>query len=778
MRQAMTILLRTGAAIAAFCACLGVSAIAQRPERLPGSFITGQVLSATSDAPLRRVRIDVTRGSWRGEPVLTGNDGRFEIDLERAGPVTVVATKGGYLVAKTTVQQADLTRPLLLKLPRGAVITGTVIDEKGQPAVSTSIRAKRLDPAVDGFPSDSSASTDDRGEYRLAGLAPGRYELVAGLDIVLQGDVLLSGRPGPPTPGIVITVGAGDQIGGVQVTVPESRSSVDGMLRSMTNQPGPSPPRGISAGSGPGGVRGRVLTAARKPVVAATVRLTGQTVNYSTRTDANGGFSITGLRSGRYTLEAVSSPLIGNWGYGQDTSNSVGTPVIVADRIEDGLDIILPQYRSIQGLVVDENGEPLQGARVQALQVEYAAGRLTTVPVGNERRTDDQGSYRIWGLPEGTYLLSAVVDGLFTDGRGGRAAYAPIYHPGTPLAAAASSIELRDDSTINLVFSPVAMTQITGKARDHEGPLVGGTVRLVESRRPGTVAAAPRTASIQADGSFLIRNVPPGDYVLHVRGDGPGRTGMFATETVSVGSDPVDLVVRTSHGASVEGRTVLEGTQETVTCRVDTGIVAPAGMPVPNGCEGGRMNFTVTPVALDDRARSEATMVFGWSANEFFGLGLFGRLAFALRSAPSEDWYLKSFTINGQDIADSGFDFGTQPDRITDAEIILSRNGASITGRRSDARAGGQGYFALAFSPAYESLPPLSRRMKFTRSATDGSFRIGGLPAGDYLVVAVPRLKTTEWQNPELLRQLAPRAERITLSEGQSANVSVRVLER
>ena len=68
--------------------------------------------------------------------------------------------------------------------------------------------------------------------------------------------------------------------------------------------------------------------------------------------------------------------------------------------------------------------------------------------------------------------------------------------------------------------------------------------------------------------------------------------------------------------------------------------------------------------------------------------------------------------------------------------------------------------------------------MKFTRSATDGSFRIGGLPAGDYLVAAVPRLNTTEWQNPELLRQLASRAERITLFEGQNANVSVRLLER
>jgi protocatechuate 3,4-dioxygenase beta subunit len=772
----MTILLRAGAAIVAIGVCAG-SALAQQTARIPGSYITGQVLSANNQIPLRRVRIEITRGSWRSEPVLTGNDGRFDIDLERAGPVTVSATKGGYLVAKTIVQQADLSQPLLLHLPRGGVITGTVLDEKGQPAVSTSVRAKRLDPAVDGFPADSVGSTDDRGEYRLAGLAPGRYELKGGLDLVLPDDIVMLNPNRPaPNPGVVIVVGAGDQVGGVQLTVPESGTQ-GAILRTLTGTLSATPPRPISAGSAPGGVRGRVLTAARKPVVAATVRLSGPAINFSARTDASGGFSITGLRPGRYTLEAVSSPLIGAWGYGQDASGSSGTPIVVADRIEEGLDIVLPQYLAIQGVVVDENGEPLQGARVQALQVEYASGRLTAVPVGNERRTDDQGSYRIWGLPAGTYLLSASVDGLFRDGRGSRIAYAPMYYPGTPLITAASAIELRDDSTVNLAFTPIAMTQITGKARDHEGPLIGGTVRLVESRRAGTIAAAPRSAPIQADGSFLIRNIPSGDYVLHVRGDGPGRTGMFATETVSVGSDPVDLLIRVSHGTSLEGRTVLEGAQENTTCRTEP-FIGPNGAIVPGACDNGRMSFTVTPVALDDRARSEATMVFGWSTNEFFGLGLFGRLSFALRSAATEDWYLKSFTINGVDIADSGFDFGWQPATISDAEIVLSRNGASITGRRIDARAGGPGYFVLVFSPQYERLPPLSRRMKFTRSATDGSFRIGGLPAGDYLVAAVPRLNTTEWQNPELLRQLAPRAERITLTEGQNASVSVRLLER
>jgi carboxypeptidase family protein len=768
----MTLLLRAGAAVAATLTCVS-SALAQQPAGLPGTYITGQVLSANSDTPLRRVRIDVARGTWSAEPVLTDNEGRFAIDLERAGPVSVTATKGGYLVARATVKPADLSTPLLLRLPRGAVITGTAFEENGQPAVAISVQAKRLDPAVDGFPAQSSASTDDRGEYRLAGLAPGRYELTAGLGFVItspQGDVIVSSLPGAgPGPGIVVVIAAGDQIGGVQL---ESRT-VNGLPR-PTGSPPPSPgPAAAAALSAPGGVRGRVLTAARKPVVAASVIVKGPATNRSVRTDTSGAFSIAGLRPGRYTLEAGVNAF-GTWGYGQDGPGRVGMPVVVADRIEEGLDIVLPQYVAIQGIVVDEHGEPVQGARIQALQVEYTSGRLLAVPAGTERRTDDQGSYRLWGLAAGSYLLSASVDGLFADGRGGRVAYAPMYYPGTPSIAAASTIELREDSTINLVFAPVALTQITGKARDHEGPLIGGTVRLVESRRAGSIAPIPRTVPIQPDGSFIIRNVPSGDYVLHVRGDGPGRTGMFAAETVSVGSDPVDLLIRASHGVSLEGRTVLEGMPEACTPEPVLTVVSIMAA----SCGINRSSFSVGPVALDDRARPEATMVFGWSTSEFFGLGLFGRMAFAFRGAPDEDWYLKSFTINGVDIADSGFDFGTQPATITGAEIVLSHNGASISGRRADTRGSGAGYFVLVFPSSYERLPPLSRRVKFTRSATDGSFRIAGLPAGDYLIAAVPRLQGNEWQNPELLRQLAPRAERVTLAEGQNANASVRLLER
>src|SRR5262245_54627511 len=174
----MVILLRVSAAIAAFWFCIesGAGALAQQPARLPGTYISGQVLAGNEQAPLRRARIEVTRGTWTAEPVLTDDAGRFTIDVEGAAPYAVTATKGGYIVATTKVQLADVTKPLVFRLIKGAVISGVAANPKGAQVAGTRVLAKRLDPPVDGIPTEYSTTTDDRGEYRLAGLARGRYE--------------------------------------------------------------------------------------------------------------------------------------------------------------------------------------------------------------------------------------------------------------------------------------------------------------------------------------------------------------------------------------------------------------------------------------------------------------------------------------------------------------------------------------------------------------------------------------------------------------------------
>ncbi len=760
---------------------LGTDALAQTPG---APVISGRVLAAATGVPLRRARVELTRRtvSSLSEPVLTDDEGRFLIEVRGVVTPTIGLTisKGGYVTAAPTIRREDLSAPLELRLARGAAITGIVLDQKGMPAQGHSVTIRRVDanPEQDGAPAQYSGMADDRGEYRIGGLPRGTYLVAAGspglVTQIIDGKAQI--REAELGAGVQVRVDTGDEIGGVQL-VTSSLSTADARaqaaLREQLKLPDPKAvvlPRGSAAI-----LRGRVLTAARTPAAGALVRVSGATADLSIRTDENGAFEARGLRAGRYAAEAIVNEIV--WRYGQERLGQSGRPLAVAtDQIVEGVDIVLPVARAIRGVVADEHGEPVQGARVQAFQVQYAGDRLVAAPIGPPRQTDDRGRYALWGLYQGTYLVSASFDGVVSGRVSSQRTYATLYYPGSPTVAGAQRVDLREDTTADIAFSPVTLSEVTGVALDGDAQLVAGRALLVEAQQQGFVSSA-RTGAIQPDGTFAIRHVPPGNYVLQVLGDGPGRTGLFAAQAISVGEAPVHVRLKASHGTAVEGRLVIEGVVEPV--RSSSSIfINGTGISIDSSSSSSSSFFQVAPVALDDRARAESRMaVIGRS--EFFITGLFGLTAFSLRRG-ADDWYLKSFTINGIDISDAGFDFGAQPGTITDSQIVLSRNGASISGRLRDSTS--SNYFVVAFATSREHRFAFSRRVKFARAGADGSFRIQGLPPGEDFVAAVDNIEGTadggEWQNPELLLRLESGAERVTLLEGQAGTVSLRLNQR
>ena len=64
-----------------------------------------------------------------------------------------------------------------LQLPRGSVITGTVVDEYGEPTPGTQVRVMRyvVQAGRRTLQQTGSGATDDRGIYRVYGLQPGEY---------------------------------------------------------------------------------------------------------------------------------------------------------------------------------------------------------------------------------------------------------------------------------------------------------------------------------------------------------------------------------------------------------------------------------------------------------------------------------------------------------------------------------------------------------------------------------------------------------------------------
>ena len=166
------------------------------------------------------------------------------------------------------------------------------------------------------------------------------------------------------------------------------------------------------------------------------------------------------------------------------------------------------------------------------------------------------------------------------------------------------------------------------------------------------------------EGAFELADVPPGDYVLQVQAEpGPGTRAEFGAEYITVAeNDPPPMTIKTSVGATLEGRFVAEG-GSSLPMRAQSIHAEP--MDVDCGPPGGR---GPQGLAVHDDGR-------------FYLTGLFGPMRLTYPAQPG--LYLKSLTIAGLDVTDRPFDFGYSEDVFADAEIVLSA-GATIAGSIAD----------------------------------------------------------------------------------------------
>lgn len=184
--------------IAALLIALATQAAPQRDMRpmmaAPAGAIAGVVTSDEAQPrPLRRARVTMS-GFAIPRTVITADDGTFAFEHLPPGRYTITAAKEGFVTmaygatrparpGAPIVVIAQHSQRIALRLPRGAVITGTVLGVDGQPAqgVTVSVLSRRFTGGaardysyrVNGTP--ILAPTDDRGVYRVYGLPAGDY---------------------------------------------------------------------------------------------------------------------------------------------------------------------------------------------------------------------------------------------------------------------------------------------------------------------------------------------------------------------------------------------------------------------------------------------------------------------------------------------------------------------------------------------------------------------------------------------------------------------------
>lgn len=178
-----------------------------QPQQDPAS-IEGTVVDGSTNMPLANV--NVSRNTFLASPVsisdlpsldvinsssgavTTDSEGHFIMEGINPGSVTIFARKPGYIDLrpaghKIPGNSTGVTFPLasrqrlqgmVLRIFPAAIVTGRVVDLRGQPVPSVNVTAFRQSYDDMGEPDPRSVTlvqTDDRGEFRFSSLGPGAY---------------------------------------------------------------------------------------------------------------------------------------------------------------------------------------------------------------------------------------------------------------------------------------------------------------------------------------------------------------------------------------------------------------------------------------------------------------------------------------------------------------------------------------------------------------------------------------------------------------------------
>jgi len=218
---------------------------------------SGEPVRVGFDVRLTRYRGQVRLG---GQPVAvnlqfsrpTGNhppaygrsndNGEFAVDLTEPGSYHVRATSPDQSVAAfTEVQAWDPSVSLDLELPRGT-ITGIVLTDGGAPDVNARIQLGRLDAEDSASYVPIQTQADQDGTFRVDGVSPGRWELVASSGPAASEPAVVTVEENRTTKVTLKTQSVRYAFGRVTTRSGNPVPGADGMLWTV--------PKGLSAGTG------------------------------------------------------------------------------------------------------------------------------------------------------------------------------------------------------------------------------------------------------------------------------------------------------------------------------------------------------------------------------------------------------------------------------------------------------------------------------------------------------------------------------------------------
>ncbi|HKO44011.1 MAG TPA: carboxypeptidase-like regulatory domain-containing protein [Pyrinomonadaceae bacterium] len=511
--------------------------LSQTPAKSNSASISGRVTVAEKGvADVTVVAISAT--AFDGRTIgraKTDQEGNYRIDGLPAGsfrlsPVTLpYALEGSHGVPEMrgqtiNVVDGEAVDRVDFKLVRGGVITGRITDVDGNPVIGEQVGVHGSNVRSESWSFENPRNrTDDRGIYRIFGLAAGEYRVSVGQDnpSAIGSAIGRSGGfyiktyfPGTTkqSEAKVLELKEGAELSNVDFVVGRLSDgfAISGRVVDNTGKPQPTVSVGYSR------------------VVEGKQDFGG--LNFMSLTDADGKFRAEGIQPGKYRVFTLGGPTQPRTLYSEVSQFEV------VDADVTGIVITLRPGATISGVaVIENNPDPGLIAGLQTIQLYAASSQNDRAPSVAITQINADGTFTLSGLspgkvrigiqhyptpPKGFHLLRVELEGV-----------------------AKEEIEVTagaDIQGVRLVFNHGAGS-LRGRVKTEGGNLPEGARFYVTLVQPGqAIQAFPQHIEVDARGQFFADNISPGTYELKARvrlasGDSPRVP--TATRSVTIAHD-------------------------------------------------------------------------------------------------------------------------------------------------------------------------------------------------------------------------------------------------
>jgi len=526
------------------------------------------------------------------------------------------------------------------------------------------------------------------------------------------------------------------------------------MAQGVALPPAASAPPNASAK--PGSVDGVVTNSLTgDPVKNASVTLTGSPrTSYQAITDTAGHFHVANITPDTYIVNADRDGFIGqrgNW----------SQPIRVGQEqnVKDVAIQLLP-LAHVSGRVLDVDGDPIMLANVQALRYQFNRGRKQLIQAGFAN-TNDLGEFQFLNLEPGRYYFAAIAQQRIpnlpprTRFSGQQTTFPFMYYPSSLAPGQATATDLAPGAEVTGIdfrLAKMPAFHVRGKVVDETGQPPRFTNVQLQADESGGPPRQVASAAVPQDGTFDLRGIVPGTYVLIASRGGQvaDAPAAYARETVTISDEDLNgLNLVLTPRFEVRGRFSVDG---------------PAGARM-NGSLGLQPVDAPSTNLYANASEDGGFVIQSVSAGSYFidvNVALLGL-------------HVKSIRFGDADIS-SGLLTVTPGLANATLNIILGSDGGQIQGTvQKSGEPSTAGIVTLA--PAAD-LPGRLDLIKQVGTDSNGNFQFQSVAPGDYKVFAWEELDPGLIDNFAFRAAMASHAASVTVAPNGSETVQIELISR